>query len=101
MQSGFCWFGSEWKSVHLYALCSVDKPGNICVGYIYIYLKSIYTNTVLDGCVLLSVRYRNHIPVAAGALTGAPKAPKGSAVGATPPEGEGNPAEGGSSRVYS
>ena len=36
---------------------------------------------------------------AAGALTGAPKAPKGGAKGATPPEGEGNPAEGGSSRV--
>ena len=37
---------------------------------------------------------------AAGALTGAPKAPKGGAGGTTPPEGEGNPAEGGSSRVY-
>ena len=36
---------------------------------------------------------------AAGALTGAPLAPKGGAVGATPPEGEGNPAEGGSLRV--
>ena len=33
---------------------------------------------------------------AAGALTGAPK---GGAEGATLPEGEGNPAEGGSSRV--
>ena len=31
---------------------------------------------------------------------GAPTAPKGGAGGATPPEGEGNPAEGGSSRVY-
>ena len=37
---------------------------------------------------------------AAGALTGAPKTPKGGAGGATPTEGEGNPAEGGSSRVY-
>ena len=36
---------------------------------------------------------------AAGALTGAPKAPKGGAPGATPPEGEGNLASGGSSRV--
>ena len=36
---------------------------------------------------------------ARGALTGAPKAPKGDAKGTTPPEGEGNPAEGGSSRV--
>ena len=35
---------------------------------------------------------------AAGALTGAPK---GGAEGATPPEGKGNPAQGGSSRVYS
>ena len=34
-----------------------------------------------------------------GALTGAPRAPKGGAKDATPPEGEGNPAEGGSSRV--
>jgi len=32
---------------------------------------------------------------AGGAPTGAPKAPKGGAEGATPPEGEGNPAEGG------
>ena len=32
---------------------------------------------------------------AAGAPTGALKAPKGGAHGATPPEGEGNPAEGG------
>ena len=32
---------------------------------------------------------------AAGALTGAPKAPKGGAEGATIPVGEGNPAEGG------
>ena len=37
---------------------------------------------------------------AAGAPTGAPKALKGGAQGATLPEGEGNPAEGGSSRVY-
>ena len=41
---------------------------------------------------------------ATGALTGAPKASKGDAKGgtegATIPEGEGNPAEGGSSRVY-
>ena len=36
---------------------------------------------------------------AAGAPTGSPKAPKGGAHSATPPEGEGNPAEGGSSRV--
>ena len=36
---------------------------------------------------------------AAGTPTEAPKAPKGGAVGATPPEAEGNPAEGGSSRV--
>ena len=36
---------------------------------------------------------------AACALTGAPKTPKGGAEGATLPEGEGNPAEGGSSRV--
>ena len=35
----------------------------------------------------------------AGFSTGAPKAPKGGAKGATPPEGEVNPAEGGSSRV--
>ena len=33
---------------------------------------------------------------AAGTLTGPPKVPKGGAEGATPPEGEGNPAEGGS-----
>ena len=32
---------------------------------------------------------------AVSAPTGAPKAPKGGAEGATPPEGEGNPAEGG------
>ena len=38
-------------------------------------------------------------PKAAVALTGAPRAPKGGTEGATPPEGEGNPAEGGSSRV--
>jgi len=38
---------------------------------------------------------------AAGALTGVPKAPKGGANGATPPESEGNPAEGGSSRAES
>ena len=31
----------------------------------------------------------------AGTPTGAPKAPKGGAGGATPPEGDGNPAEGG------
>ena len=37
---------------------------------------------------------------AAGAPTGVPKAPKGGIGGATPPEGEGNPAEGGSLRVY-
>ena len=36
---------------------------------------------------------------AAGTLAGALNAPKGGAEGATPPEGEGNPAEGGSSRV--
>ena len=30
-----------------------------------------------------------------GAPTGAPKGPKGGAQGATPPEGEGNPDEGG------
>ena len=36
---------------------------------------------------------------APGALTGAPKAPKGGARDATPPGGEGNPTEGGSSRV--
>ena len=35
-----------------------------------------------------------------GILTGAPKAPKGGIEDTTPPEGEGNPAEGGSSRVY-
>ena len=35
-----------------------------------------------------------------GTPTGAPKVPKGGAEGTTPPEGEGNPAEGGSSRVY-
>ena len=35
----------------------------------------------------------------AGAPTGAPKVPKGGVVGATPPEGEGNPTEGGRSRV--
>ena len=37
---------------------------------------------------------------AAGAPTGTPMAPKGGAEGATPPEGEENPAEGKSSRVY-
>ena len=37
---------------------------------------------------------------AAGALTGAPKMPKGGAESATPPEGEGNPADGGSPRVF-
>ena len=37
---------------------------------------------------------------AAGTPTGAPKSLKGGTKGATPPEGEGNPAEGGSSRVY-
>ena len=36
-----------------------------------------------------------------GAPTAAPKAPKGGAEGSTPPEGEGNPAEGGSLRVFS
>ena len=36
---------------------------------------------------------------AAGTLTGVTKAPKGGAGGATPPEGEENPAEGGSSQV--
>ena len=38
---------------------------------------------------------------AAGTPTAAPKAPKGGAGGATSPEGEGNPAESGSSRVCS
>ena len=37
---------------------------------------------------------------AAGAPTGSPKAPKGGAEGATPPEGEGNPAVGVSLRVF-
>ena len=37
---------------------------------------------------------------AAGAPTGALQAPKLGVEGATPPEGEGNPAEGGSLRVY-